>query len=121
MKLWLLFIAVFIGGPLIFRLLIRRPPSPRLARGLAVLALISAIIAMILRYGFAGQWGDDLAITVVGLFFIWLGWISVIAFAVQAIRHANPGTNMRRATGILGAAATTIPWFGLALALYLAA
>ena len=121
MKLWLLFIAVFIGGPLTFRWLTRSPPSPRTARGLALLALISASIAMILRYGFAGRWGDDLAITVAGLFFIWLGWISVIAFAVQAIRHANPGTKMRRATGILGAVATTLPWFGLALALYLAA
>ncbi len=113
MMLIVIFVIIFGVGPLIFRFLTRKAPSAKGARRLALFALVCAAIALTIRYGVARRWGADLFNTSLGIMFIWLGWIGVLAFGTQAIRRADPSLAMRRWTAVLGSAATTIPWFGL--------
>lgn len=120
MTLVLIFVIVFGLGPLIFRLLTRHTPSPAGTRWLAVFAFGCAAVALTIRYGFTRLWGADEMSTAAGIIFIWLGWIGVLAYGTQALRRAVPGISMRRWTAVLGSAATTIPWFGLAWASYIA-
>lgn len=111
-----LFIIVFVGGPLVFRELTRGGPSPAAFRRLALFTAICAATGLTLRYGFAGLWGRDLLLTGAGVAFIWGGWIGVLAYGAQALRRMDKGLRMRRWTAVMGAAGTTVPWFGLASA-----
>lgn len=113
MTLWITFAILFIGGPLLFRQLLRLRLAQRV---LGRLAGAMILVAMALRYGLADLWERDLRVTVAGLFLIWLGWILVLAFGAQALRQASPGLRMRRWTSVMGAAGTTVPWFGIASA-----
>lgn len=116
MTLALLFVVFFVGGPLAFRALTPRKPRPGSQRRLMIGTLVCAGTGLLLRYGFAGQWGQDIGLTVVSIALIWFAWIGVLAFGAQALRQADGGLRMRRWTGVLGAAGTTMPWFGLASA-----
>lgn len=120
MTIVVIFVIVFGLGPLIFRQLTRHAPAPKGMKWLAVFSFGCAAVALTIRYGFVRLWGADEISTAVGIMFIWLGWIGVIAFGTQALRRAAPGVSMRRWTAVLGAAATTIPWFGLVWASYIA-
>lgn len=116
MSLVVLFIIVFVGGPLAFRALTRSGPSPRAFRRLAILMAICAATGLTLRYGFAHLWGQNLLVTGAGIAFIWGGLIGVLAYGAQALRRMDQGMRMRRWTAVAGAAGTTVPWFGLASA-----
>lgn len=111
-----LFIIVFIGGPLAFRALTRSGPSPAAFRRLALFTALCAATGLTLRYGFAALWGRDLLLTGSGIAFIWGGWIGVLAYGAQVLRRIDPGLRMRRWTAVMGMAGTTMPWFGLASA-----
>lgn len=111
-----LFVIVFVGGPLAFRALTQGGPSPTAFRRLALFTALCAATGLTLRYGFAGVWGQNLLITGGGLAFIWGGWIGVLAYGSQALRRMDRGIGMRRWTAVLGAMGTTVPWFGLASA-----
>ncbi len=119
MMLIVIFLIIFGVGPLIFRFLTQRAPSANGARRLAVFAFSCAAIALAIRYGVARRWGADVVNTGVGIMFIWLEWIGVLAFGTQALRRADPGILMRRWTAVFGSMATTIPWFGLIWASYI--
>ena len=118
MTLIAVFLIVFVGGPLMFRFQTMRAPSPAGSRFLVVFALACAVGALGLRYAEVSHWGGDPLVTAAGIVLIWFGWITVLAFGAQALRRADPGRAMRRLTAVLGAAGTTVPWFGLALASY---
>lgn len=118
MTLIAIFLMVFVAGPLIFRAMIRPPATPGMTRFLACCAFGCAAAALALRYGMAQRWGADMLMTGAGVLLIWLGWISVLAFGTQALRQADPHRIMRQMTAVIGAAGTTIPWFGLAWASY---
>lgn len=111
-----LFVIVFLGGPLAFRALTRGGPSPRAFRRLALFTALCAATGLTLRYGFAPLWGSNLLVTGGGIAFIWGGWIGLLAYGTQALRRMDTGARMRRWTGVTGAVGTTIPWFGLASA-----
>lgn len=116
MSYFVLFLIVFIGGPLAIRGLTRSEPSPAAFRRLAILTALCAAMGLTLRYGFADLWGQNLLITGAGIAFIWGGWIGVLAYGAQALRRMDHGLRMRRWTAVAGAAGTTMPWFGLASA-----
>ncbi|WP_298858616.1 hypothetical protein [uncultured Sulfitobacter sp.] len=120
MSLAVLFVIVFVGGPLAFRSLTRGGPSPKAFRRLAILMALCAATGLTLRYGFAHLWGQNLLVTGTGVAFIWGGWIGVLAYGAQALRLMDHGLGMRRWTAVAGAAGTTVPWFGLASASLLA-
>ncbi len=111
-----LFVVFFLGGPLAFRGLTRGKPQRRAQRVLGVGTAICAAAGLALRYGFPDLWGRHVVLTVIGVALIWFAWIGVLAYGAQAMRQADNGLRMRRWTGILGAAGTTMPWFGLASA-----
>lgn len=116
-----LFCIIFLGGPLAFRALTRGGPSAAAFRRLALFAAVCAATGLTLRYGFADLWGRNLLLTGTGVAFIWGGWICLLAYGAQALRRVDPGRPMRRWTAVMGAAGTTIPWFGLASASLIAA
>ncbi|UWR22663.1 hypothetical protein [Sulfitobacter sp. S190] len=116
MSLGVLFVLVFIGGPLVFRALTQGRAS-RSRRGLvAVVALVGALGGLGVRYGFEHLWGRDMWVTGIGVALIWMAWIAVLAFGTLRLRAYDNGARMRRWTAVLGAMGTTIPWFGLASA-----
>lgn len=121
MTLIAVFVIVFVAGPLIFRALTNDRPSRRGLHRIAAFAVVCAVTALVIRYGFAHRWENDLVATAVSVLFIWLGWIGILALATQALRQTDPGVAMRRWTGVLGTVATTIPWFGLAWASHVTA
>jgi hypothetical protein len=112
----LLFIVVFVVGPLIFRALTNRAPSRAQMLLLAIFSFVCAAAALAIRYGLARPLDADMLMAGLSVLLIWLGWIGVLAFGTQALRRAYRGTSMRRWTAVLGAIGTTIPWFGLAWA-----
>mgnify|MGYP007055199927 CR=1 FL=1 len=116
MSYFVVFVIVFVGGPLVFRALTRDGPSPRAFRRLAMFTALSAVIGLTFRYGLADLWGRDLLVTGTGIAFIWGGWIGVLAYGVQALRRMDTGLGMHRWSGVMGAVGTTVPWFGLASA-----
>ena len=120
MSLVVLFVIVFVDGPLAFRALTRGGPSPTAFRRLAIFTALCAATGLTLRYGFTHLWGQNLLVTGTGIAFIWGGWIGVLAYGAQALRRMDHGLRMRRWTAEAGAAGTTLPWFGLASASLLA-
>jgi Co/Zn/Cd efflux system component len=120
MTLILLFLLIFVVGPLIFRAMTQRQPSKGQMLFLAVFALVSVGAALAIRYGWARPLDADMLMAGVSIVLIWLGWIGVMAFVTQALRHAYPDQMVRRWAAVLGAIGTTIPWFGLAWASFLA-
>lgn len=115
MTLAVLFVVVFVGGPLAFRALTRAASG----RVLAIATAICALAGMALRYGFEDLWGRHVVLTVLSLALIWFAWIGVLAFGALKLRRVDPGQGMRRWTGVIGAAGTTVPWFGLVSANFL--
>ena len=116
MSLPLIFAVFFIGGPLAFRVLTRRGGSAAGQRALGLTTAVLAAAGLFLRYGFADLWGRHVALTVISIALIWFAWIGVLAYAARALRQADKSTAMRRWTAVIGAAGTTMPWFGLASA-----
>ncbi|OAN78587.1 hypothetical protein A8B82_09455 [Sulfitobacter sp. EhC04] len=111
-----IFTMFFVAGPLVFRALTQPTPSRHGLHALAVFAGVFALFGLGLRFGLAGPWGSDVMLTVGCILALWLAWIGVLALGAQAFRRAEPGLQMHRWTGILGAGGTTVPWFGLASA-----
>ncbi|MFD2741043.1 hypothetical protein ACFSUD_15775 [Sulfitobacter aestuarii] len=116
MMLLLVFLIVFGFGPLAFGSLTRRVPNPGLLRRMGLLALSAVLSGLVIRYGFAQEWARDPVLTLLVLALLWLGWIALLGFVAQILRHRDAGRRMRRWTGVIGALGTTMPWFGLATA-----
>ncbi|MEQ6249331.1 hypothetical protein ABMC89_10615 [Sulfitobacter sp. HNIBRBA3233] len=112
----IVFVLVFIGGPLAFRALTAAGPSPRAFRRLALFTAICAATGLVLRYAFAPVWGVNILVTGAAMVFIWGGWVGVLAYGAQALRRADRSVPMRRWTAVMGSLGTTVPWFGLASA-----
>ena len=113
MKLALTFLVVFVGGPLLFWRLARRTPDKTTFSVLMLLALV----LMVLAFG-VGRWLVPVFAPspypgLGAILMIWIAWVVMLAFCVQAIglRFTSPAA--RKAALALGAMATTLPWFGL--------
>lgn len=116
MILFFLFVVFFVGGPLMFRLLTRSSligERPYVSFG----AMIGcAGVGMLLRYGFTAHWGQNMVLTIGVIALLWLAWIGALAFGVQRVRRLDGSLRMWRWSAVIGAASTTVPWFGLASA-----
>jgi drug/metabolite transporter (DMT)-like permease len=106
---------VFVGGPLAYLWLLRRHPSKKQFVGLGCIVAGSTGMSFALRY-LSGDWGQDPLVTLAGIALIWVAWIAILAFMAQTFRQQDRRPAMRRWTTVIGALATTIPWFGLASA-----
>ncbi len=111
-----LFVVFFVGGPLAFRSLTQGGTTPARQRALAIGTALVACSGLVMRYGFADLWGRNAVFTVISIALIWFAWIGVLAYGARALRQVDGGLRMRRWTGVIGAAGTTMPWFGLASA-----
>lgn len=120
MTLVLLFLLVFVVGPLIFRAMTKRQPTRGQLLFLSIFAVVTAAAALAIRYGLTRPLDAEMLMAGVSLVLIWLAWIGVLAFATQVLRRAYSGQAIRRWTAVLGTIGTTIPWFGLAWASILA-
>ena len=116
MTLALTFLIVILVGPWAVRRLTQSAPTPRAMRAVALMVGAAFLVALVLRYGFQDHWGDNLWLIGLVTAALWAAWIGVIALVVQALRRADPRHSMQRWSGALGAAGTTVPWFGLVLA-----
>jgi hypothetical protein len=115
LELVIIFALVFVAGPYCYVSLLRRAPSRRQFVGLGFITGGATALGFALRY-LADGWGQDMLVTVAGIGAIWLAWIAILAFVAQTFRKHDAGANVRRWTMVIGALATTIPWFGLASA-----
>ena len=111
----LIFLLVFVVGPMVFFALIRPTPTWRQFRALIAITAGCLGIGLALRFGTNG-WGRDPVQTFAGMTLMWAAWIAILALMVQRFRAIDPGDSMRRWTAIIGVLCTTIPWFGLASA-----
>lgn len=111
----IIFAMVFVIGPLSYVWFLRLPPSKKQFVGLGCIAVGATGMSFVLRYLSAG-WGVYVTETFAGIALIWIAWISILVFVAQSFRQQYPGAAMRRWTTVIGALATTIPWFGLASA-----
>ena len=111
----IIFVAVFVVGPLAFLLFLRLAPSKRRSIGLVCLVVGSTGMSASLRY-LSGGWGQDAVYTLAGIGFIWVAWIAVIVFLAQRFRQLDNRRLMRRWIAMIGSLATTVTWFGLASA-----
>jgi drug/metabolite transporter (DMT)-like permease len=111
----IIFATVFVVGPLTYLWLLRPRPSKKQFVGLGCIAAGSTGMSFVLQY-FTGVWGQDVWVTLAGIALIWIAWIAILAFVAQTFRQQDPRPAMRRWTMVIGALATTIPWFGLASA-----
>jgi hypothetical protein len=113
--LWIIFAMAFIVGPVLFLRLLRSRPSKTQFFKLGGIGFGATAGSFAVRY--SSQSTDENAVStiaVVGL--IWLAWIAILAFVAQILRQQDPHSRRRRWTAVIGAVATTIPWFGLASA-----
>ena len=112
----LLFLVIFILGPVSFRAMTARAPSQWSRNGLAVLAGVCALAGLLLRFLGSKDWGSGAFVTIAGIALLWFGWIAILAFMAQTLRRSDPRPAMRRWTSVVGYGGTTAPWFGLVLA-----
>ncbi|NNE50878.1 MAG: hypothetical protein HKN30_00570 [Sulfitobacter sp.] len=110
MTLAFVFGLIFLAGPLLFLLLSRARVAPPVL-------ICGALGFFLLGLGLQ-HWGkaEIWPLTVLGLF--WLAWIGTLAFAAVRLQAAQPAA--RRWTRVVGAVGTTVPWFGLATAAWMA-
>ncbi|MEP1522269.1 hypothetical protein [Ascidiaceihabitans sp.] len=115
-SLVVIFLMVFVAGPLIFFRLVRPAPSLAQFRLLAGISFSTLLVSLALRFGFLGRWGSDPSLTWITVGLIWIAWVGILALGVQRLRMADPSVRMRNWTAVLGAFGTAVPWFGLASA-----
>jgi high-affinity Fe2+/Pb2+ permease len=113
MSMWLAFAMVFLAGPTAFWVLSKQ----RATRGYLVALWIITFGLMALAFGLA-NYGINLAIKprFIGLSVIlsfWMAWITMLSLIMLAVRRKANAPGLHRAAFVVGAMATTLPWFGL--------
>lgn len=120
MMLWFTFAVMFVAGPLLFRLWTRQVPTGRRVMSLGVVVAAAVLAGLTLRYRAGTAWGDHVVLTMAALGLLWLGWIAVLALGAQSVAQGGATVQSRRWTRVIGSAGTTVPWFGLAFASWIA-
>lgn len=115
MTMVLLFAVVFLLGPLVFWALARRAPSRGNVIGLWAVAAATVGLAFVVRV--LGLWAYGVPPQLLMLVALWMSWIAVLALCVLAVRARVRSPLVVRWAGVVGAMATTLPWFGLYAAL----
>ncbi|MRU15406.1 hypothetical protein FDP25_08195 [Roseovarius sp. A21] len=113
MSMWLAFAMIFVAGPMAFWVLTRQPAT----RGYLVALWAITFGLMALAFGLA-NYGISLAIEprLIGLSVIlsfWMAWITMLSLIMLAVRRRADTPGVQRVAFVVGAMATTLPWFGL--------
>jgi len=113
MSVWLAFAMIFLAGPMAFWVLSKQPAT----RGYLLALWGITIGLMALAFGLA-NYGISFAIAprFIGLSVIlsfWMAWITMLALIVLALRRRANAHGAQRVAFVVGAMATTLPWFGL--------
>ncbi|RAI54418.1 hypothetical protein DOO74_09335 [Rhodobacteraceae bacterium AsT-22] len=112
MALIMTYLVSFAAGPLIFLGLVRARPS----RGRVLIGAVSVVGLMVMAWVLRGM-AQGPVLALAWLACLWLGWVVMIATAVQAARLRMQLPNIRKWSAAAGAVATGAPWFGLSLAM----
>lgn len=118
--LMITYLATFAAGPLAFWALARQKPEQGYFAQLAVLAVVLLVFAVIVPQGAGQEWLNWIYFGVVILTVLWVAWIVVLAMCVLAVRRRTKDGPAARWAFAIGAIATTLPWFGLNLAQWVA-
>lgn len=111
MTLTVTFALVFVAGPVVFWLLARRAPTRGNVIALWLIATAAVGLAFAVRgFGMRVYGIPPGLLTLVAL---WLAWIAVLALCVLAVRVRLRDARLVRGAVVMGAMATTLPWFGL--------
>ena len=113
MKLVLIFLVIFTAGPVVFALLARASPSRRYFIALCVGAAALIGAALVIAKGGGALLPTSPYPGLGAILAMWLAWIVVLALCFQAIKMRATTLGPLKAAYIIGAMATTLPWFGL--------
>ncbi|MEP4198461.1 MAG: hypothetical protein ABJL99_22810 [Aliishimia sp.] len=116
MYFFVLFIVVFVIGPLLFRSGLNHADLVNKARFLMLVPALLGVAGWGAKVLAGAAWGRKLWATVPGIALVWLGWIGLLVFCAARIQVLIPSAIGRKWTRALGAIGTTVPWFGLASA-----
>ncbi|GGG78147.1 hypothetical protein GCM10011415_28880 [Salipiger pallidus] len=103
----IVFVLCFIAGPLLFALIVQLGRSLALLLAAALGTVMAAVAALVLQ-------ADGHA--ALSLLTLWLAWVLAVSALAIALRRRVAPSGPRRWVTIAGLLATTLPWFGLALA-----
>ncbi|MFD1340976.1 hypothetical protein [Litorisediminicola beolgyonensis] len=101
----------FLAGPLIFLMALRADPGRSTALALGILVLAALVLAARLQS----------TTPAAALAALWLAWVGTVALLARAARARLTDPRTRRWGLVAGLLATTVPWFGLATALWMTA
>lgn len=116
MTLIISFCVVFVVGPLLFWWMAWKPPSRhRIAALMAV-----AVLLMSAAFGI-GAWvvpaaGASPLPGLAAIFASWLAWVVMLGYCALALQFRLRSRTSRKIILVIGAMATTLPWFGLYVA-----
>ena len=113
MKLALTFFAVFVIGPILFWVLARPAPSRHRIAALMALALLLMIGAFAAGRWLVPMYTPNPLPGLLTILISWLAWIVVLAYGALALRYRIHAPAGRKFILVIGAMATTLPWFGL--------
>lgn len=116
MDLFVLFLVVFVVGPLLFRSGLNHVDTLNKARFLMLVPAVLGLAGWGAKIAVGAAWGRELWATVPGIALVWLGWIGLLVYGAARIQFLVPDIRVRKLTRALGAIGTTVPWFGLASA-----
>jgi len=113
MMVSILFLIVFVVGPILFFAL-DRVAGKHWPLVLVVVALILASFA--LQSAVTLPIATEMTRSVLGVMCVWIAWVLIMVLAARAMRHVLPLLRARRISRMAGAMGTTVPWFGFAAA-----
>lgn len=113
MKLALTFFVVFVVGPILFWQLARPVPSRHRIAALMALALVLMIGAFAAGNWLVPMYTPNPLPGLLTILISWLAWIVVLSYGAMALQYRVTSSGGRKAILVIGAIATTLPWFGL--------
>lgn len=116
MDLIVLFIVVFVIGPVLFRSGLNHADTVNKARFLMLMPAAFGLAGWGAKWLAGASWGREMWATLPGITLVWLGWIGLLIYGAARVQAMMPTPTGRRWTRALGAMGTTVPWFGFASA-----
>ena len=110
------YLLTFAAGPAAFWVLARQKPDGTYFAQLTILAITLLIFAFIVPREAGEEWVTWAYFGVIIITVLWLAWILVLALLVLAVRQRMGEGQVARGAFVIGAMATTLPWFGLHIA-----
>ncbi len=117
MKFILIFLISFVVGPALFWILAREQPHRRFFVFMWLSAIALIVTAVAAARWLVPAWAASPYPGLVVILALWLAWIVVLALCVQAVQLRARSDTISKGAFAVGAMSTTLPWFGLYIAL----